>query len=183
MTVDAPAVSSMVPGITETGSLFERSFFDLLNRNNCLVFQRGKALEFNRSWCNREMKVHDLTNRGLRLALRKNQVSFPSQIPVFERQSRCDIQWRAVQLYFVRGWSIDKLGKRYNLTSQRIMQILKMWRMRAVALGYVQEIPANDPIEAFRDQRDEVLELQPIPPLTRAHALDSQPGLQANSSI
>jgi hypothetical protein len=85
-----------------------------------------------------------LTNQAIRKALWSNQVSFPSQIPVFEKQSRPDIQWRAVELYFVHRWSFRNLAKRYGVSPQRMMQIIGKWRARAVALGYIQEIPAPD---------------------------------------
>src|SRR5579863_6994732 len=94
------------------------------------------------------MDLERLTNHTVRSAIWNQQVSFPSQIPVFEKQTRSDIQWRVVGLYFIRGWSFREIGKRYNLTPQRIMQIVDKWRMRAVTLGYIQEIPLEDPIPA-----------------------------------
>jgi hypothetical protein len=35
-----------------------------------------------------------------------------------------------------------------RLTPQRIMQIVDKWRIRAVTLGYIQQIPQEDPIPA-----------------------------------
>lgn len=96
------------------------------------------------------MQVHTLTNQELRVAICGNRVSFPSQVPVFEKQTRPDIHWRLVQLYFIRGWSFRDLGKRYGISPQRVIQIVSMWRMRAVATGYIQEIPEEDPLLAFR---------------------------------
>jgi hypothetical protein len=93
------------------------------------------------------MQVDKMTNRTLRLAIWSNQVSFPAQVPVFEKKTRPDVQWRLVQLYFVRRWSFGDLARRYRVTPQRVMQIVRTWRMRAVALGYIQEIPAEDPIQ------------------------------------
>jgi hypothetical protein len=84
------------------------------------------------------------TNQAIRTAVWNNQVSFPAQIPVFEKQSRPDIQWRIVQLYFVRRWSFRRLAERYGVSPQRITQIIGTWRVRAMALGYIQEIPASD---------------------------------------
>jgi hypothetical protein len=100
------------------------------------------------------MQVDKLTNRALQRAIWKNQVSFPAQVPVFEKQTRPDVQWRLVQLYFIRGWSFVDLARRYEVTPQRVMQIVTIWRMRAVALGYIQEIPAEDPIQAFRKRQE-----------------------------
>jgi hypothetical protein len=91
-----------------------------------------------------EVPLDKLTNHAIRTAVWSNEVSFPSQIPVFEKQSRPDIQWRLVQLYFVRRWSFRHLAKRYGVSPQRVMQIISNWRVRAVTLGYIQEIPAPD---------------------------------------
>jgi hypothetical protein len=94
------------------------------------------------------MDLERLTNNTVRLAMWNGRVSFPSQIPTFEKQPRSDIQWRVVGLYFIRGWSFREIGKRYNLTPQRIMQIVDKWRIRAAKLGYIQEVPLEDPIRA-----------------------------------
>ena len=79
---------------------------------------------------------------ALRRAIQTNKVSFPAQTPCFN-QSRADIQWRLVQLYFVRGWNCIQLARRYNLTRQRIEQLLALWVDCASRLGYLQEIPAS----------------------------------------
>ena len=94
------------------------------------------------------MDLEKLTNHTLRLAIWNRRVSFPSQIPVFEKQTRSDIQWRVVGLYFIRRWSFRELGKWYKLTPQRMIQIVDKWRIRAVALRYIQEIPLEEPIAA-----------------------------------
>lgn len=67
---------------------------------------------------------------------------FPSQVPVFACQSRADIQWRLVELYFVHNWSCVELGERYNVAMERIRQLLSQWVHRAAVLGDLQEIPA-----------------------------------------
>ena len=77
---------------------------------------------------------------NLRRAIRNNRISFPAQTPIFE-QSRADIQWRLVLLYFVRGWTCKQLSARYGLTRQRIEQIIAEWVDCAVTHGYLQEIP------------------------------------------
>jgi DNA-binding response OmpR family regulator len=77
----------------------------------------------------------------LRKAVRKQQVSFPSQAPTFERHDRPDLQWRLAQLYFVLGWRCEWIAKRYNLAPQRVRQILMTWKRRAVEMGYIQYIP------------------------------------------
>jgi hypothetical protein len=81
----------------------------------------------------------------LRRALRRNIVSFPSQIPVFLKQPPADMQWRMVLLYFIRGWSSVKIAARFNVPTHWIRKSLNEWSVRALALGFVQVI---DP-EAF----------------------------------
>ena len=76
---------------------------------------------------------------NLRSAIRNNRISFPSQTPIFQ-QSRSDIQWRLVLLYFVRGWTCKQLSVRYGLTRQRIEQLIAEWVDSAVTHGYMQEI-------------------------------------------
>jgi hypothetical protein len=87
------------------------------------------------------MDVARMNLRRLRRAIQNNQVSFPSQVPAFQRESRADIQWRAVNLYFVRNWSCEQLGIRYGLTRRRTCQILTHWVRRAAESGYLQAIP------------------------------------------
>jgi len=89
------------------------------------------------------MEVAQMHLRRLRRAIQNNQVSFPSPVPAFQRESRADIQWRAVDLYFVRGWSCEKVGQRFGLTRTRTGQILASWVDRAITLGYLQEIPVQ----------------------------------------
>jgi hypothetical protein len=81
----------------------------------------------------------------LRRALRRNIVSFPSQIPVFLKQPPADMQWRMVLLYFIRGWSSVRIAARFNVPTHWIRKSLNEWSVRALALGFVQVI---DP-EAF----------------------------------
>src|SRR5579863_1608271 len=88
----------------------------------------------------------DLENRVLRQAVQENRVSFPSQVPVFEKQSRPDLQQKIVLLYFVRSWTMDEIAKRYGLGRQRMGQILTAWRIRAVKGGYIQAIEPEHPL-------------------------------------
>ncbi len=82
----------------------------------------------------------------LRLAIQTNQVSFPSQVPVFVKHAKPTLQRYVVQLYFLQSWSCAKIAKRYGATRFYIWQILNEWKRHAVALGYVQLIP---PAEVF----------------------------------
>ena len=88
-----------------------------------------------------EMRIDDLRD-----AIRANQVTFPSQVPMFPKHDRPDLQRKLVQLYFVLGWSGPKIGVRYGLRRLRVQQILNAWKRRAVELGYIQSVP---PVEIF----------------------------------
>jgi hypothetical protein len=77
----------------------------------------------------------------LREAIRKNQVTFPAQVPTFPKHDRSDVQRQLVQLYFLLGWSGPKIGVRYGLRRLRVQQILNAWKRRAVELGYIQSVP------------------------------------------
>ena len=79
-------------------------------------------------------------------AVRNNEVSFPSQVPVFVRHAPSDLQCHVVQLYFINGWSCQEIARRYKFARNYIWQIVNEWRRHAVALGYIQEIP---PMPAF----------------------------------
>jgi hypothetical protein len=88
----------------------------------------------------RNIELALLGNRTLQTLVRGNFVCFPSQAPVFGHKSRRDLQWRLAVLYFVRGWSTRAVADRYGLTRERCGQIISDWRIRAVALGYIQEL-------------------------------------------
>ena len=77
----------------------------------------------------------------LRRALRANQITFPSSVPTFERHDRPDLQWKIAQLYFVRGWKRRRISARYGIIHQRVNQILRTWKRRAIETGYIQYIP------------------------------------------
>ncbi len=93
----------------------------------------------------------DLENGALRQAVQENLVSFPSQVPVFGKQSRPELQQKIVLLYFVCGWTMQDIAKRYGLGRQRMGQILTAWRIRAVEGKYIQAI------ETGADRRDHLL--------------------------
>jgi hypothetical protein len=88
----------------------------------------------------RNIELALLGNRTLQTLVRGNFVCFPSQAPVFGQKSRRDLQWRLAVLYFVRGWSTRTIADRYGLTRERCGQIISDWRIRAVALGYIQDV-------------------------------------------
>jgi len=86
-------------------------------------------------------KIEELSLSELRGKIRRNRVSFPSQVPIFPKHDRPDIQRKAVQLYFLFGWSCSRIAQRYGVLRQRIQQILSTWKRRAIQMGYIQEIP------------------------------------------
>jgi len=98
-------------------------------------------------------KIECIRLDRLRQAIRSNQVSFPAQVPIFEKHDRPDLQRKIVQLYFVLGWSCSGIARRYGLIRQRVQQILNTWKRRAVEMGYVQRIPpAEDLVQALAVQ-------------------------------
>ena len=113
-------------------------------------------LQMNDTWLGAPGQAHapramtilpfDSENRLVQQAVRKNLMSFPSEVPVFERQSRPDLQQKLAVLYFVRGWTMDDIARRYGLVRQRMGQILTAWRIRAVSEGYIQPIAPEHPL-------------------------------------
>ena len=77
----------------------------------------------------------------LQAAVRSNEVSFPSQVPIFVKHSQGRRQCHVVLLYFVHGWSCDRIAQRYDVTRQHVWQMVSEWRRHAVELGYMQVIP------------------------------------------
>jgi hypothetical protein len=106
-----------------------------------------------------QTKLDQLQLDDLRLAIRANSVTFPSQVPVFGKHDRPDMQWRIAQLYFVFGWSCATIAAKYGFIRQRIAQILKTWTRRAVEMGYIQVIPPVEVLSAL------VAPAQALPPL------------------
>ena len=85
--------------------------------------------------------IEQFTLNELRRRVRQNRVSFPSQVPIFEKHDRPDVQRKAVQLYFLFGWSCSRIAQRHGLLRQRVQQILSTWKRRAIQTGDIQEIP------------------------------------------
>jgi hypothetical protein len=79
-------------------------------------------------------------NRVVRAGIRNNLITFPSEVPVFKKTTRPDLQAKIAVLYFIRGWSTSQIGERYGIGRQRVAQIVTKWRVRAVRHGYVQLI-------------------------------------------
>jgi hypothetical protein len=89
--------------------------------------------------------IEELSLGELRAKIRRNRVSFPSQVPIFAKHDRPDLQQKTVQLYFLFGWSCSRIAQRYGVLRQRIQQILSTWKRRAIQMGYIQEIPPAMP--------------------------------------
>ncbi len=96
------------------------------------------------------LNLNQLKLDQLQEAIRTNQVSFPSQVPVFIKHTDSKLQCRVVLLYFVLGWSCDRIAKRYGFTRQHIWQTVSEWRRHAVALGYMQVIPPPEVLRPVR---------------------------------
>jgi len=79
-------------------------------------------------------------NKALRLAIQENRVTFPAQIPSFSRPEVSELQLRIVQLYFIAGWTVERIGNRYAMSDAMVRKTLTTWRVRAIASGYIQEI-------------------------------------------
>jgi transposase-like protein len=86
----------------------------------------------------------------LREQIRANRVSFPAQIPVFVRNAPPDLQFRSIQLYFLRGWSCEKIARRYGYSRFYIWQIINEWKRHAVSLGYIQTIPPAEVLKNLK---------------------------------
>jgi hypothetical protein len=100
------------------------------------------------------VEITQMGLRRLRAAIQNREISFPSQVPVFACQSRSEIQWRLVELYFIRNWSCTALGHRYGVTMERARQLISQWVQRAAVLGYLQEIPDADGVVSGPVKRD-----------------------------
>ncbi|HYA18221.1 MAG TPA: hypothetical protein VEF06_12180 [Bryobacteraceae bacterium] len=89
----------------------------------------------------------------LRIAVRRNLVSFPAQVPAFMKQPAGVTQQRVVQLYFVRGWSVRNICDRYRLGKKLVQNLLADWRARAIAAGLIQEIDPENLERLFHEQQ------------------------------
>jgi len=124
----------------------------------------------------------DLENRVVREAVRANLVSFPSQVPVFKKQSRPDLQQKLVVLYFVRGWTMHDIAQRYGLARQRMGQILTAWRLRAVQSGYIQAIEPEHPL--FQQVRlEQSASAGPVERFTPSLSVEDDEPLSAMPSV
>jgi len=92
----------------------------------------------------RGLQIQEIDLCHLRRAIRANWISFPSQVPAFSGCGPPDFARKLVQLYFVMGWDIAKIGSRYGLCAGRVACVLNAWKVRAAEAGYLQHIPPSD---------------------------------------
>jgi hypothetical protein len=97
-----------------------------------------------------QAKLRSVRADQLRRAIRNNLVTFPSQVPVFERHDRPDLQRQIVQLYFLFGWNYETIAARLGLLRQRVGQVLNTWKRRAVETGYIQVIPPQQSLRGLQ---------------------------------
>jgi hypothetical protein len=90
------------------------------------------------------MNISLIGNSALRIAIQRNLVSFPSQIPAFMKRPGDDSLQRIAHLYFARGWPIRDICSRYGLGKAMVQRLVSEWRIRAVAAGYIQDIHPED---------------------------------------
>jgi hypothetical protein len=116
------------------------------------------------------LNLNKLRLDQLQEAIRNNQVTFPSQVPVFIKHSQGKQQCHMVLLYFVLGWSCDRIAKRYDVTRQHIWQIVSEWRRHAVDLGYLQVIPPPEVLSPLVTAKSSASRaaFQPVPAAAEA---------------
>ena len=90
------------------------------------------------------MDISLIGNSDLRIAIQRNLVSFPSQIPAFMKRPGDETQQRIAHLYFGRGWPIRNICARYGLGKAMVQRLVSEWRIRAVGGGYIQDIHPED---------------------------------------
>jgi hypothetical protein len=90
------------------------------------------------------MNISLIGNSALRIAIQRNLVSFPAQIPSFVKRPGDDTQQRIAYLYFGRGWAVRNICARYGLGKALVQRMVSEWRIRAVSAGYIQDIHPED---------------------------------------
>jgi Homeodomain-like domain len=94
------------------------------------------------------MDISLIGNSALRIAIQRNLVSFPSQLPAVIKRpgddTQHDVQQRVAHLYFSRGWPVRDICARYGLSKPMVQRLISEWRIRAVGAGYIQDIHPED---------------------------------------
>src|SRR5580658_9159783 len=100
------------------------------------------------------MNISLIGNSALRIAIQRNLVSFPAQIPSFVKRPGDNTQQRIAYLYFGRGWPVRNICARYGLGKAMVQRLVSEWRIRAVAAGYIQDIHPED-LDAVINVKDD----------------------------
>jgi hypothetical protein len=90
------------------------------------------------------MDISLIGNSALRVAIQRNLVSFPSQLPAVIKKPGDDTQQRVAHLYFSRGWPVRDICARYSLSKPMVQRLISEWRIRAIGAGYIQDIHPED---------------------------------------
>jgi hypothetical protein len=101
------------------------------------------------------MNISLIGNSALRIAIQRNLVSFPSQIPAIMKRPGDDTQHRIAHLYFSRGWPVRNICARYGLGKAMVQRLVSEWRIRAVSGGYIQDIHPED-LDELINIRDDI---------------------------
>jgi Homeodomain-like domain len=118
------------------------------------------------------MDISLIGNSALRIAIQRNLVSFPSQIPAFMKRPGDDTQQRIAHLYFSRGWPVRRICTRYSLNKATVQRLISEWRIRAVGSGFIQDIHPED-LDVLIYLKDETESALPAEGY-RIHARDVQ---------
>jgi hypothetical protein len=105
------------------------------------------------------MNISLIGNSALRIAIQRNLVSFPAQIPAFMKRPGDDTQQRIAHLYFCRGWPIRDICARYGLGKPMAQRLVSEWRIRAVAAGFIQDIHPEG-IEVLINMKDVLIHIR-----------------------
>ena len=108
----------------------------------------------NELWLLQSMDISLIGNSALRVAIQRNLVSFPSQIPAIVKRPEDDTQQRIAYLYFARGWAVRNICARYGLSKTMVQRLVSEWRIRAVSAGYIQDIHPED-LDVLTQMKDE----------------------------
>jgi transposase-like protein len=123
-------------------------------------------------------------NKVLRSAIQRNMVSFPAQVPVFAKHRSGEVQARISQLYFVCGWTVSEIGKRYGMSNEMVRKSLTGWRVRAISSGFIQEIePAPpSPVSLSNDATEDAPEPEDTAPNAPAEVV-TFPAVRQNGTF
>jgi DNA-binding transcriptional regulator LsrR (DeoR family) len=126
------------------------------------------------------MDISLIGNSALRVAIQRNLVSFPSQIPAFMKRPGGDASERMAHLYFGLGWTVRSICERYGLSKAMVQKMISEWRVRAVAAGYIQDIHPEE-LDSLVNARDETDTLSPLPAVESAHVAPLFPSDSQNT--